>query len=155
MPQNRSFGRFALGLLVAPLAGAATSFILAYVFAFAAGTPAERTPSGGWHIAIFVAWWTFLICLAYTIVVGSAAYAYVTLRRRRLSAIFAMIAGLVVGAPFVFIFLSRESDMLSGKSLFFPALAVICSLVTAWTFWAVALSSFAVEGLAQDEPRLA
>jgi hypothetical protein len=154
MPPIRSFGRFALGLLVAPLAGAAASMVMAYVFVLLAGTASERTMAGSWRLAIFVAFWTFCICLAYTIVVGSAAYAYVTLRRRRLSAIFAMIAGLVVGAPFIFIFLSRDSELLSGKSLFFPALAVICSLVTAWAFWAVALSS-AVDGVAQDEPRLA
>jgi hypothetical protein len=152
MPQNRSFGRFALGLFVSPLAGAAASFILAYVFAFAAGTPAERTTSGGWHIAIFVAWWTFLICLAYTLVIGTAAYFYATHRKRLLSATFAVMAGLVVGAvPFTILFLWRETEMFSGKVYFFPALAVLCSIVTAWTFWSMALSPAA----AHDAPRFA
>ena len=150
MPQTRSFGRFALGLLLAPIAGAAASFLLAYAFVFAAGTPAEKTLAGGWHIAVFVGYWTFLICLAYTLVVGSAAYAYTTLRRRRLSAVFALIAGLIVGAPFVFIFLSREPNALSGQSLFFPALAVVCSLVTAWTFWAIALAGALSGALSRD-----
>jgi hypothetical protein len=132
--------RFIPALLLAPLAGMAVAMALSVVVVFSMGTSAERTVAGLWHFAWFIGFWTLIICAAYTIVLGSAAFAISIARRRPLSLAIALLTGLVLGGlPFSILSLRRETGPPTGAAWLFPALAILCSLVTAWTFWRVAL----------------
>jgi len=142
MPQQeRSFARLAAGVLLAPLAGTVAALIVTYLFAYTFGNAAERTIEGAWRPAAFVAFWTFFICVAYTLVVGSAAFAYSSMKRRGLPAKAAILIGLVLGAvPFSLLVLLRRGQPLQLEILLFPAIAVVASIATAWAFWRIALA---------------
>lgn len=131
--------RFFAGVVLAPLAGALAGFLAVMLGSLVAGSEHERTLSGAAAAASFLGFWALLICFAYTIVVGSAAYAYARWRGRRLSLGVAIVVGVLVGAiPFGFAAVVGRD--LTGEALMFPALALLCSIATAWTFWRVALA---------------
>ena len=142
MPQQeRSFGRLAAGVLLAPLAGAFAALVVTYLFAYTFGNEAERTIAGAWRPAAFVGFWTFFICVAYTLIVGSAAFAYSSMKRRGLPAKAAILIGLILGAvPFSLLVLLRRGQQLQLELLVFPLIAVVASVATAWAFWRIALA---------------
>ncbi len=128
--------RFLSALVLAPLAGGATAFLVAMI----AVLIAERNVGDAAHLGTVLGFWALLICLAYVIVIGSAAYAWSRMRGRPLSLAAALITGIVAGVvPFVVIALRKETAF-SMDALLFPGLALICSLATAWTFWRVAFA---------------
>jgi hypothetical protein len=131
--------RFLAALVLAPVAGALAGFLAVMIGSLFAGNAHERTLSGAATSASFLGFWALLICFVYTVVVGSAAYAYARWRGRRLSLAAALTVGIVVGAvPFSIAAVAGRS--LTGEALIFPALALLCSIATAWTFWRVALA---------------
>ena len=142
MPHTeRSFGRLAAGVVLAPLAGALASLLVTYVFAFIAGNDLERTVAGAWAPAQFVGFWAFFVCLAYTLVVGGAAFAFNAIRRRPLTPRFAITTGLLLGAvPFTLMIFLRRGQPLRVELLMIPAIALAASIVTAWAFWRIALA---------------
>jgi hypothetical protein len=87
--------------------------------------------------AIFVAYWAVLICLAYTLVLGTAAYAYARVRSTPPLWV-AIVVGVLAAAPF-FNQLWR-GDRLGAEAFIVPAAAAVCAIVTASVFWRVALA---------------
>lgn len=137
-----SSGRFFRALLLAPIAGALAGFLAVMIGSLFAGNAHERTLSGAAMSASFLGFWALLICFAYTVVAGSAAYAYTRMRQRRLSLGVALTVAIVCGAiPFSIAAVAGRS--LTGEALMFPALALLCSVATAWTFWRVAFAETA------------
>lgn len=131
--------RFLTALAVAPLAGALAGFLPVMVVSLFAGNEHERTLAGAASSAAFFGFYALVICIAYTLVVGSGAYAYARLRGRQLSLTVAIVVALVAGAlPWSILMVSGRD--LAGEALMFPALALLCSLATAWTFWRIALA---------------
>jgi hypothetical protein len=131
--------RFLSALVLAPIAGALAGFLAVMIGSLIAGTEHERTLVGAAASASFLGFWALLICFAYTLVAGSAAYAYARMRQRRLSLALALTVAIVCGAiPFGAAAVAGRS--LNGEALMFPALALLCSVATAWTFWRVALA---------------
>jgi len=131
--------RFLAALVVAPLVGALAGFLAVMIGALVAGSEHERTIAGAAASASFLGFWALLICFAYTAIVGSAAYAYARRRGRSLSLGVALAVGIVGGAiPFSIIAVAGRD--LTGEALMFPALALLCSVATAWTFWRVAFA---------------
>ena len=131
-----SLKRFLAALVAAPLAGALAAFLPVLIVSLFLGSARERTLPGASASAAFLAFWALLICFGYTIVIGSVAYVYARMRGRRLSLAAAIVVGIVAGAiPFSFAAVAGRS--LTGEALMFPALALLCSVVTAWTFWRV------------------
>jgi len=131
--------RFFAALVLAPLAGALAGFLAVMIGALVAGSEHERTFPGAAASASFLAFWALLICFAYTAVAGSAAYAYARLRRRRLSLVVALTVAIVAGAIPISIAAVAGRDI-TGEAMMFPALALLCSMATAWTFWRVAFA---------------
>ena len=134
-----SWGRYFTALVMAPIAGALAGFLPVLIASLFIGNAHERTFAGAATSASFLAFYALLICFVYTAVVGSAAYAYARMRGRRLSLAAALVVGIVTGAiPFSIAAMAGRS--LTGEAMMFPALALLCSLATAWTFWRVALA---------------
>jgi hypothetical protein len=134
-----SWGRYFSALAIAPLAGALAGFLPVLIASLFLGNEHERTFAGAAMSASFLGFYALLICFAYTAVIGSAAYAYARMRGRRLSLWVALVVGIVTGAiPWSIAAVAGRS--LTGEALMFPALALLCSLATAWTFWRVALA---------------
>jgi hypothetical protein len=132
--------RLLVAIALAPIAGALAGFLAVMIGSLIAGSaPSERTLLGAAGSASFLGFWALLICFVYTIVVGSAAYAYARWRGRRLSLGVALIVGILVGAIPIGIASVAGRDI-TGEALMFPALALLCSLATAWTFWRVAFA---------------
>jgi len=134
-----SWKRFFGALVLAPIAGALAGFLPVMIGSLFVGTGHERTLSGAAWTASFLGVYALLICFAYTVVVGSAAYAYARLGRRRLSLAVALTVGIVTGAIPWSIAAVAGRD-LRGEALIFPALVLLCTVATAWTFWRVALA---------------
>jgi len=131
--------RFFAALVLSPVAGALAGFLAVMIGSLIAGTEHERTLPGAALSASIVGAWALLICFAYTVIVGSAAFAYVRMRQRRLSLAVALVVAIVCGAiPWSIAAVSGRS--LAGEALMFPALVLLCSVATAWTFWRVALA---------------
>jgi hypothetical protein len=131
--------RFFAALLLAPIAGAFAGFLAVMIGSLFAGNAHERTLVGAAASASFLGFWALLICFAYTAIVGSAAYAYARRRRRSLSLGVALAVAVVAGAiPFSILAVAGRD--LTGEALMFPALALLCSVATAWTFWRVAFA---------------
>ena len=134
-----SWRRFFSALLLAPIAGGAAAFLAGVVFVLLIGKESERNWNDTATLASMLGFWALLICLAYTLVVGSAAFAYARLQQRTLSLALAIGIAIVAGAvPFAIISF-RKGDSLP-QALLLPALALICSIATAWTFWRVAFA---------------
>jgi hypothetical protein len=136
--------RFFLALLLAPIAGAAAAMLIGVVVVFAIGfnigLPANRTLASARYFAEFLGFWTYLICLAYTIVLGTAAYMTGIVRKHPPALATALLCSLLLGGlPFSIIALRGETRPIATGAWCFPLLAVAASLVTAWTFWRVAL----------------
>jgi hypothetical protein len=142
MPQQeRSFGRLAAGVLLAPLAGTLAAMVVTYLYALIFGNDTERTIAGAWKPAAFVGFWTFFVCVAYTLIVGGAAFAYSAIKRRGLSSTFAIVTGLLLGAvPFSLLLLLRRGQPFRLDVLAFPLIAIVASIATAWAFWRIALA---------------
>jgi hypothetical protein len=131
--------RFLIALVLAPVAGALAGFLPLMVGSLFAGNEHERTLRGAAASASFVGIYALVICIAYTLVVGSAAFAYARLRGRQLSLTVAIIVAFVVGAiPWSILMVSGRD--LAGEAMIFPAVALLCSVATAWTFWRIALA---------------
>lgn len=125
-------------MVLAPAAGALAGFLAVMLGELFAGSEHERTISGAAMSASFVGFWALLICFVYTAVVGTLAFSYARWRGRPLSLALALIVGIVAGAiPFSIAAVAGRD--LTGEALLFPALALLCSMATAWTFWRVAL----------------
>ena len=131
--------RFLAAVVLAPIVGAAAGFLAVMIGSLIAGSQQERTLSGAAFSASFVGVWALLICFAYSIVVGSAAYAYARMRQRRLSLATALTVAIVCGAIPWGIATVAGRDI-TGEALMFAALALLCSIATAWTFWRVAFA---------------
>ena len=125
--------------MLAPIAGALAGSLPVLIASLFVGSGHERTLSGAAASAGFLGFYALLICFVYTVVVGSAAYAYARLRRRRLSLAAALTVGIVTGAiPWsIAAVVGRD---LRGEALIFPVLVLLCTVATAWTFWRVALA---------------
>jgi hypothetical protein len=133
----QTWRRFFSALVLAPVAGALAGFLAVMLGALFAGSEHERTLFGAAASASFLGFWALLICFVYTAVVGSLAFAYARWRGRPLSLTVALITGIVAGAiPFSIAAVAGRD--LTGEALMFPALALLCSIATAWTFWRVA-----------------
>ena len=131
--------RFLAALLLAPIVGALAGFLAVMIGSLFAGNAHERTLSGAAASASFLGFWALLICFAYTAVAGGAAFAYARMRQRRLSLGVALAVGILAGAiPFSIAAVAGRD--LTGEALMFPALALLCSVATAWTFWRVAFA---------------
>ena len=135
----QSWRRFFAAVVMAPLAGALAGFLPVMIGSLFVGTEHERTLSWATMTASFLGVYALLICFAYTVVVGSAAYAYARLRRRRISLTIALMVGIVTGAIPWSIAAVAGRD-LRGEALIFPALVLLCTVATAWTLWRVALA---------------
>ena len=134
----QTWRRFWNALVLAPAAGAFAGFLAVMLGALFAGSEHERTIPGAAGAASFLAFWALLVCFVYTAVVGSLAFAYARRRGRPLSLATALITGIVAGAvPFSIAAVAGRD--LTGEALMFPALALLCTIATAWTFWRVAL----------------
>jgi len=131
--------RFLAALLLAPIVGALAGFLAVMIGSLIAGSEHERTLSGAAMSASFLGFWALLICFVYTLVAGSAAYAYTRMRQRRLSLGVALTVA-ILGGAIPFGILSVAGRDLTGEALMFPALALLCSVATAWTFWRVAFA---------------
>ena len=131
--------RFLAALVLAPVAGALAGFLSVLIASLFVGSGHERTLSGATASASFLGFYALLICFVYTAVVGSAAYAYARRRRRRLSLAVALTVAVVTGAIPWSIAAVAGRD-LTGEALIFPALVLLCSVATAWTFWRIALA---------------
>jgi uncharacterized membrane protein len=131
--------RFLAALVLAPIVGAAAGFLAVMIGSLIAGTEHERTLAGAAFSASFIGFWALLICLAYSIVIGSAAYVYTRVSRRRLSLLVALTVAVLCGAIPWGIAAVAGRD-LRGEALMFPGLALLCSVATAWTFWRVAFA---------------
>ena len=128
--------RFLSGLLLAPLAGAAAAFIVAFLFALLAGIPRERTLDGAARVGLAIVLYAFAICFLYTLVAGGIAFAM----KRRFSALTAIVVGLVLGAlPFGILGWGRDTDQITANSFLIPGIALAASVATAWAFWRTAL----------------
>jgi len=140
MPVPRPLSRFAAAVVVAPIAGAITAFVATFfVFLFVrrAGEPIH--PDGAKAAAIF-SFWALLICLVYVVVIGTLAYLYTRITGRGLSLTTALVVGLIAGViPFAIPSFGRSESL--NSAIAFPALAAVCAIATAWTFWKVALAS--------------
>jgi hypothetical protein len=135
-----SWRRFLSALVLAPLAGGLAGFLTGIGFVLFIGKESERNWRDASTLGSFLGFWSLLICLAYVLIIGSAAYAWARLQQRPLSLAVALIVGFVVGVvPFTIISF-RKGEGLSREALLFPLLALICSIATAWTFWRVALA---------------
>ena len=126
--------------MLAPLAGGLAAFLVGMSFVLFAGKVSERNLRDALTLASALGFWALLICLAYVLVVGSAAFAYARMRNQTLSLPVALIVGFVAGVvPFVVIALRKETAF-TASTLLFPGLALVCSIATAWTFWRVAFA---------------
>jgi amino acid transporter len=143
MPTSRSgIARFALAMVFASLAGAVAAFIATFVFVFFVGKTSERNLVDASQLGWVVAFWALMICAVYALVVGFGVYAYVRATRRVPSLAVAIIVALLIGAiPFGVASMHNETPPFEALQLFFPILAIVCSIATAWTFWRGALST--------------
>ena len=133
-----SLKRFALAMPLAAVAGGATSFLTTFVSVLFLGKESERNFGEAMKVASFVGFWSLIVCLAYTLVFGLAVYLYMRMSGRTPSLTVALIAGILGALPFVYPIL-KESTPIPPIAFFFPALAILSALVTAWTFWRLAL----------------
>lgn len=133
-----SLKRFALAMPLAALAGGATSFLATFISVLFIGKESERQFGEAMKVASFVGFWSLIVCLAYTLVFGLAVYLYMRMSGRTPSLTVALIAGILGALPFVFP-LFKEPAPIPLIAFFLPVVAVLSALVTAWTFWRVAL----------------
>lgn len=134
-----SFNRFLLAMLLAPIAGGATSAIGTALWVLLLGKEAERNLGEAWHVAVFVGFWALLVCAAYVIVLGLAIYFYVRIRRARIGLSLAILAGVLGSIPFI-LPVFKDNAAMTKETFFIPILAVLSALVTAYTFWRIALA---------------
>jgi hypothetical protein len=130
--------RFFSALVLAPVAGGVAAFLAGLIFVFFIGKESERNWTDAATIGSMLGFWALLISLAYVLVIGSAAYAYARARGRSLSLGVALSVGFLTGAvPFAYISFVKDT---APRALLLPALALLCAMVTAWTFWRVAFA---------------
>jgi len=130
--------RFFAALLLAPIVGALAGFLAVMIGSLFAGNAHERTLLGAAASASFLGFWALLVCFAFTAIAGGAAFAYARTRQRRLSLGVALAVG--VAGAILFSIAAVAGRDLTGEALMFPALALLCSVATAWTFWRVAFA---------------
>jgi len=131
--------RFFAALVLAPIVGALAGSLALMIGALLVADDHERTLYGAAWVAGLFGFWALLICFAYTVVIGSAAFACARLQHRRLPLDFALSMAILCGAiPFSTI--AVLGNGFTGQALIFLAMAFVCSIATAWTFWRVALA---------------
>jgi len=130
--------RFFAALLLAPIVGALAGFLAVMIGSLFAGNAHERTLLGAAASASFLGFWALLVCFAFTAIAGGAAFAYARTRQRRLSLGVALAVG--IAGAILFSIAAVAGRDLTGEALMFPALALLCSVATAWTFWRVAFA---------------
>ena len=130
--------RFLAALVLAPIVGALAGFLAVMIGSLIAGSEHERTLAGAAMSASFLGFWALLICFVYTAVAGGAAFVYARWRQRRLSLGVALVVG--IAGALLFSIAAVAGRSLTGEALMFPALALLCSVATAWTFWRVAFA---------------
>jgi hypothetical protein len=133
-----SLKRFAIGIPAAALAGGATAFLVAIVFVMFVGKLSEREIGNATQLASFVGFWALLISFAYTLVLGLAVYLYMRSGRAAPSFLVAIVIALLGSIPFI-LPVFKTSAVVTIELLLIPLLSVLCALVTATTFWRVAL----------------
>jgi hypothetical protein len=128
--------RFPAALVLAPLAGAFAAFLPVAIGGVVAGIDYPRTLVGAVRGAFFISVLALPICLLYAAAVASAAYVYARLRGRELSLLLAVTISVVVGV------LPWSIAVLAGWNISqrIASMTLLCSLVTAWIFWRVALA---------------
>ena len=129
--------RFIGAVLLAPLAGGAAAFVACFIVVLFGDRHSfmEGITSGS-----ALAFWASIICLAYTLVVGTVAFVYARLTKRTLSLAVAMIVAFLTGVvPFAVLSFTEQGTSVIG-ALWLPALAAICAAATAWTFWRLAFA---------------
>jgi uncharacterized membrane protein len=132
-----SLSRFIGALLLAPMAGGAAGFVAT----FSISLFGDRQ---NWKDAVtassLIGFWALIICCVYVLIVGTVAYVYARMTQRTLSLAVAMIVGIVTGVvPFAIASFMEEGATFLG-AMAFPALAAVCAVATAWTFWRLALA---------------
>jgi len=130
--------RFFAALLLAPIVCALAGFLAVTIGSLFAGNAHERTLLGAAASASFLGFWALLVCFAFTAIAGGAAFAYARTRQRRLSLGVALAVG--IAGAILFSIAAVAGRDLTGEALMFPALALLCSVATAWTFWRVAFA---------------
>jgi len=131
--------RFPAALVLAPLAGAFAAFLPVAIGGVIAGIEYPRTLIGAVQGAFFIGVLALPICLVYAAAVASAASVHARLRGRELSLLLAVtISVVVVVLPWSIAVLAGWN--ITAASLRIPGMTLLCSLVTAWVFWRVALA---------------
>jgi len=129
-----SLGRFALGALLAPLAGgiAALATLITYRLI------EKETLMEAFEASLVMATIALVICAVYTIVLGTAVLVYMRVTGRRPALQTAIAVAILSGAAPWWLLLLLEQ---SAEGLVLAVLATVCGLATAWTFWRVAIGA--------------
>lgn len=130
--------RFAVAMPAAAAAGGLASFLGTFIYITLIGKEIERALREALRAASFVGFWACIVALAYTLVLGLAVYAYVRRSDRRPPLSVALVVGVLGAVPFI---LPMLKETMTHEALFIPVLAVLAALVTAWTFWRIALKA--------------
>jgi hypothetical protein len=132
--------RFIAALLLAPLAGGAAAFLAGFLTVLLIDRHSFKegmTSSSG------LAFWSAIICLAYTLVIGTIAFIYARVSKKTPTLAVALIVAFLTGVvPFAILSFTDQGTSLAG-ALAFPTLAAIAAVATAWTFWRVAFGRVA------------
>lgn len=133
--------RFIAALLLAPLAGGAAAFVACFIVVIFGDRHSFKE---GITSASALAFWSAIICVAYTLVVGTIAFVYARVTKRSPSLAVAMIVAVLTGVvPFAILSFTEQGTSLMG-ALWIPALAALCAAATAWTFWRLAFAPAAL-----------
>jgi hypothetical protein len=138
-----------LAFLLAPLAGALTSLVIAVVMSMATSRTEHSLIE---HIVMseVVGLYALIIGAAFTAVVGAIVVLYVRLRRRVPSLAVAIVGGLLIAViPFAIHPLAlriRSTHPPDGNSFLLTAFAAAAAIPTAWCFWWLGLRGRRVEG---------
>jgi hypothetical protein len=122
-----------MAIVAAPLAGGAAAFLATFLISFFGDRQVWKDT---FTASSALGFWALIICCAYTLVVGTLAFLYARLRHRPPTLATAIVVAVAVGViPWTVASWSEPTFL--GK-LAFPALAALCAVATAWTFWRVA-----------------